>query len=331
MNKEINFLFAATSDYLPFVTVTAASIANNIPKNCKINLHFLYADIVKEISNKQRNFLFEAASKSFNDFNITFKTYDVTKYISILKGQNIGMWSENICLTHYMYLLAPLVLKDIPTVIFLDADMIVNCDLSELIDIDMKNYLIAMGAPRGMEEMGDDVSNSGFVVLNLKKWQTENTLESLLRFGKELPKSRFCDQNLLHNYFKIKNPDRLLLLDKNYNIFPQLFTNISIQDIKILHFTGWECIAPWYDCNFEQRASYLWWYYAQRTVFYEYFLIQMIKKYLETSKISIDNSIKGKKLSIDKIFSIKNEKSANIKHKVITIFGIKFKFKVKSK
>ena len=319
MTKEINLLFASTSDYLPLIVVNAISIVKNLSCDYKINLHYLYADIVKEISDEKRTNIFETANDTFKKFNINFVPYDIKELIPMLKGQNIGMWGEAISFTHYMYLLAPLVLKDVEKVIFLDADMIVNCDLSELYNIELGKKLLAMGAPRGKEEMGDDVSNSGFIVLNLAQWKKENILEKLLEFGKQLPKSRFCDQNLLHQYFTLNNADRLLLLDKLYNIFPQLFYEIDLSEIKILHFTGWNCTAPWKDSNLEQRASFMWWKYAKETAFYEYFLLNA----------AMHNTLKKKQKDsfIERIFSIKNSKDKT--HKILTILGMKFKIRRK--
>ena len=60
-NNEINLLFGATSDYLPFALVTAMSVIDNVSKDTMVNIHFLYADIVKPISSEERNNWFEMA------------------------------------------------------------------------------------------------------------------------------------------------------------------------------------------------------------------------------------------------------------------------------
>lgn len=322
--KTIHLLFAATSDFLPYATLTAVSVKDNIKDiNTKLCIHFMYADIVKPISDSERNNIFEAAKYTFEKNDIEFEIYNVEEYIPMFEGQNVGMWGKEISFTHYMYLLAPIILKNIEKVIYLDTDMVVNCDLSEVYNIDLSRKLIAMGSPRGMEEMGDDVSNSGFSVINLNQWRTENTLEILLNFGKILPRERFCDQNLLYQYFTKNNPDRLLLVDKEYNIFPQVFESINLDNIKILHFTGFKSIKPWIDINSKQRAGFLWWEYARKTAFYERFLFNAINY-----AIDIKKEIKPKKLSLKEIiFSLTNQQN----HKVITILGLKIKLKRRNK
>ena len=306
MKKAVNVLFAATSDMIPFALTTALSIKDNLDKEYALNITYMYADIVKPISARVRNNYIEYSNYCYKNNNIDINYIDVEKYMYMFEGQNIGMWGEKISYTHYMYLLAPLILKDIDKIIYLDTDMIVNCDLSKTYAIDLGNYLLAMGTPRGQEEMGDDVSNSGFVFLNLKKWREENTLETILNFGKSLPKTNFCDQYLLHQYFAKNYSNRLLLLEKELNVFPQLFDKIAIDDMKILHFTGWNNISPWKDIKAEQRAGFLWWKYARQTPFYEMFLLTNIERILDKktnvlSKITLSKIKKFLKSKIKKV------------------------------
>ncbi|MBO4480237.1 MAG: hypothetical protein J5742_01255 [Alphaproteobacteria bacterium] len=274
--KPINILFAATSDYLPYAIVTARSAierANGRP----VNIHFMYADIVKPIPDQVRECCFEMARRSLDDVDATINFYDISDKMFLLEGQNVGMWGQAISMTHYFYLLSPLVLpKDVDKVIYLDTDMIVNCDLGVAYDTKMSSHLIAMGAPRGVEEMGDDVSNSGFSVLNLKMWRAENTLDTLLAFGRALPRARFCDQYLLHEYFKKNHVDRMMFLAPEYNLFPQCAMHVALQDIKILHFTGYGAFKPWQDVCGRQRGAHLWWRSARHTEFYEKFIMDMV-------------------------------------------------------
>ena len=171
-----------------------------------------------------------------------------------------------------------------------------------------------MGAPRGYEDMGEDVSNSGFVFINLKKWREENTLTALLEFGRKLPKSQFCDQYLLHEYFKKNNSNRLLLVDKNYNVFPHLMTNISIEDMKILHFTGYNNIKPWDDIYLEQRGSFLFWKYARLTNFYEFFIFNIINKHINV----LTNEIKEYKYEFNE-YKNANKLLIKIKNKIYSL------------
>jgi len=276
--KPIELLFAATSDFLPYAVVTAMSAidkANGRP----VNVHFMYADIVKPISDTERQSCFERAVNTLVGVGAKIFFYDITKLVPMLDGQNIGMWGREISLTHYFYLLSPTVLPDtLSRIIYLDTDIIVNCDLSDVFDMEMGDKLLAMGEPRGFEEMGDDVSNSGFVMLNLSQWRKENTLDALLEFGKTVRDKQFCDQNLLYHYFTKSHPTRLMLVDKSYNIFPQLFPEMTCDEIRVMHFTGFYSHKPWLDATGRQRCSEYWWKYARQTAFYEMFLGKLINR-----------------------------------------------------
>ncbi len=358
MSKNINLLFAATSDYIKYVNVTLMSVIENLEPDVQVNVFFLYADIVSEIDSSVRTKWFESFEYSLKSYKVKFYKYDVSEYINLFYGQSIGMWGESVSYTHYMYLLAPIILKDIDKVLYLDCDICVNCNLMPIYQEYMGNTLITMSEPRGFEEMGDDVSNSGFSIINLEQWRKENTLNTILEFGKTIHNTRFCDQYLLHNYFKLNNPERLKLVDFRYNIFPDCFPQLAIEDIKILHYTGYQS-KPWLDFECKYRGSGIWWQYARRTVFYESFIsdfcnqqiklhtqqmidlnnqqiesetnniIELNRQLLESNNqhiINLASNIFVKKNQLtffQKIFSIKN----SYNHKILTILGIKIKFR----
>lgn len=277
----IHLLFAATSDYLPYAIVTARSVAENA-NGRPIAVHFLYADIVKPISDEQRRLCFEIAQHSFDGLDVTLHLYDITDKIPLLDGQNIGVWGHEISMTHYMYLLAPLVLPDtLDQVIYLDTDMIANADLSSVYDIDMDDNLISMTVPSGLS-IYPDMSNTGFVMLNLKQWRDENTLESLLKFGRQLPRCHLCDQHLMYQYFTKSNPTRVKLVDTAYNAQPHRNNDKSISELKIIHYCGGGLPKPWTVKPCTIRCFDIWWKYARLTPFYEMFLMDMVKNALPT-------------------------------------------------
>ena len=329
-NKVVNILFGATIDFLPQATVTAISVFKNLKSDITLRVYFLYANIVNNYDETLVNNYIDTAQYTFDEYNIEFIPINVKEYMHMFEKQNYGMWGKAISMTHYIYLLAPLIIKNEHKVIYLDTDMIVNSDLEIVYDSDMGNCLLGMGAPRGMEDMGEDVSNSGFIVLNLDLWRKENTLSTLIEFGEKIPRGNFCDQNLLYQYFTKQNPDRLYLFDKEYNIFPQLFEEIAISDIKILHYTGWKNRKPWSRGHIHQRASYLWWKYARLTAFYEHFimndLVELSKKTPPKKKSKKKTKLKPKKLSIgEQIFSIRN--SEDKKHKILKLLNLKIKIR----
>lgn len=274
--KPINLLFAATSDFLPYAVVTARSVAENA-NGRPIVVHFMYADIVKPISDAQRRIWVEMAGHSFDGLDVTLKFYDITDKIPLLDGQNVGVWGREISMTHYMYLVAPIVLPDtLDQIIYLDTDMVVNCDLSEMYDMNMDDKLIVMAAPSGLS-IYPDMSNSGIVMFNLKQWRAENTLDTLLEFGRNIPRCALCDQHLLYQYFTKSNPTRIALVDKLYNALPHYNDDKDISELKVIHYCGATLPKPWRGNTDTHRILFLWWKYARKTAFYEKLIMDAIE------------------------------------------------------
>ena len=188
----------------------------------------------------------------------------------LVENLNIGFWGKEVSLTHYIHYLAPLVIKNVDKIIHIDCDFIINCNLCEIFDIDMGDKLIALARQHGFEANKEDI-NGGFSIINLKQWIKENTLSKIINFGEQLPKSDFCDQYLLNEYFRKTNPDRLLLIDKKYNLFPFTYKELKIEELKNLHYAG-GIPKPWEDMECTWRCSFLWWQYARKTTFYESFI-----------------------------------------------------------
>ena len=268
--KYINLLFSGTSDFIKYASVTVVSALENLEENVGINVYFLYADILKPISDITRNDWIEQISYSFKDKNVNFNFINVIDKLNLLKNLNIGLWGREVSLTHYIHYLAPLVMTDVDKVIHIDCDFIVNCNLCEIFDIDLGEKLIVLAAQNGVEEDIEN-HNGGFSILNLKQWRKENTFSDIINFGENLPKSKFCDTYLINEYFRKKHPDRLLVIDKTYNLFPLSHPDLKIEEIKNLHFTG-PNLKPWLDLWCICRGSFLWWQYARKTTFYESFI-----------------------------------------------------------
>ena len=131
--KSINLLFAGTINYLKYINVTVLSALENLKRGTIINVFFLYADIIKTISDEERRMYFETTEYFFKDKNVKFKFIDVTDKIYIFKNLNVvAHWGREISMSHYVYLLAPEVLKDIDKAIYIDCDIIINCNLHNL-------------------------------------------------------------------------------------------------------------------------------------------------------------------------------------------------------
>ena len=87
--------------------------------------------------------------------------------------------------TYYRLKLASL-LPDVSKIIYLDCDIIVNSDISELFDVNMDECLVAgvRDINRRMLKINPKYVNAGVLLLNLDMWRKENFEQKLLDYTK---------------------------------------------------------------------------------------------------------------------------------------------------
>ena len=202
----------------------------------------------------------------------------------------------------YYRLLIGEILKNYHKVIYLDCDLIVLTDLSELYYTDLtnkyaaavKDYLIANIFIKGKEfvkYMNDvleikDVGlyfNSGVIVHNLDLMREKRIQNQLLEVA-AINNKYFHDQNVLNSVFYNNivyldgsyNVNYHLLFDKHKDLFPQEIWGKYLKELnnpKILHYTSSQ--KPWRDPSLPN--AHLWWHYARQTPFYEEILYKNLK------------------------------------------------------
>lgn len=139
--------------------------------------------------------------------------------------------------TLYRLLLPYVIPEDI--LLYIDADAIVNDNLSELYDMDMTDYHIAGCKDIGILDCqlqdigmnpGDDYINAGVLLMNLRKIREDKLTEKWIDMINTRPTSCF-DQDIINATCKIK------LIDNKYN--SSLSTGLAPLDkIKIAHYAG---------------------------------------------------------------------------------------------
>jgi len=278
MTRKIELIFAATQNYLPYYTVLARSVAANANGRA-IKINFLYTTSFNKMPDFEWMKYIDCMHNSLADFkNLEINFCDITEYMPLLDGQNLGMWGNNTSLSHYIYLFATIVLPHVKRAIYMDCDMICNANLGDVFDTDMHNKLIALTRPSHGDELSDtelgpDASNTGFMILNLERWRKLNVLDDILQFGRTMPRTSFCDQALIYHYFNKNHPNEIKYLDASYNIFPGYHPDMPSNKIKVMHFTSYRDTKPWAHLNSNNyRGADVWWKYARQTSFYENFI-----------------------------------------------------------
>ncbi|MCO6539475.1 MAG: glycosyltransferase family 8 protein [Gilliamella sp.] len=243
---SINIAFCSDRNYLKYVAIAIQSIYfNNLNNSLKFHV-FLYDVSQEDIDKLNRMYL------NISVYSIPEGFLDKYDNEYAIKHLNRSM---------YIRLLVPRLLKEkVDKLIYLDADILCFKDISAINNINIDNVVCAASVDSlNKENIKNNVQrlnlstsnyfNSGFLYINVKKWNDFHTEEKinniLLEHRKQL---LYPDQDALN----IVLQNNVLIIDHDWNY---LFTWISEKDQNkflktekkipyFIHFTG--ARKPWY-------------------------------------------------------------------------------------
>lgn len=277
-NKTIHIGFALNNNYVKYLAATMASILSNLPAERNIFFHIITGDINTE--NKRRlNTL-----QSIHPFEIEYIPALTEKARLIPRNHNAHVSAE----TNFRLEITSLK-PELDKILFLDADLIVNTDISVLWDMDITDYCAACvpDAPnyKGYNEsfrLQADLKeyyNTGVCLMNLKQCRQNDItrrMEAALRSHADI--LRYPDQDLLNIGFN----DCVLSLPPFWNIQvtafgdwfypPEIIQQIS-ENPFIFHYAGPH--KPW--ASPHARYADLFWEYSQKTPFFADVLFENIR------------------------------------------------------
>ena len=282
--KIIPVVLATNEKYAPFVSVTVQSLIYNSDLRYFYDIYVLNSglskDAVRGLSCKTVNYSITCLDVSS----------DISPHMELLQ-QNAAYISKE---TYYRILI-PSILKQYDKVLYIDCDLIVLEDISEMYFTDIGDCLI--GGVRNplhakMEEhIEKDLGlesrkyiNAGVLLMNTEQMRKDSFEEKcfdLLASGREL---RFMDQDVINlvcagriYYFPMQwnyewHFERLnTFRDKKYHLLESEIEEYknAAHDIKILHYTG--DIKPWN--NSKLRFGEIFWDYAKKSSYYRDILL----------------------------------------------------------
>lgn len=247
MNKTLHFAFGINDGYLPYVIVTIKSILEN-NKDSVCQFHILTDGITD--TNKAR------LAKEVAQYSNTIIDYHIVD-TSILKGIKTT-WS----IYSWLRIFLPEILPNTDKVLYLDADIIVNDNLSGLFDLNMTDRSIA--AVLDIQNFEIDSFDrcgypkekgyicAGVLMMNLDYWRKYNITEKIIDWSRENnERIKFPDQDAINYICR----DTKVLLPLKYGIIDAFFTSDSFVDFglssqikesfhnpAIIHYAGQ---SPW--------------------------------------------------------------------------------------
>ena len=274
MNKGKNVIpifFAIDDGYIPFLAVAIKSLIENASKEYEYIIKVLHTNV------KEKNV---RKIKKFETENVNIEFVNLSYYIK--KVQDKLYTRDYYTNTTYFRMFLPELYPQYDKVLYLDSDIVVLGDISQLYNTEIGTNLVA-AAPddiiqynKVFQEYAEKVVgvvkyqnyfNAGILLMNLDQLRKFNFQDKFLYLLGTVKFSVAQDQDYLNRLCK----GRVTLINNQWDIMPVINRKINKEDIKIVHYNF--AYKPW---RFEdvQYKEYFW-EYARKTEFLDE--IQKIK------------------------------------------------------
>ncbi len=175
--------------------------------------------------------------------------------------------------TYYRLLIGDILPESVHKILYLDPDIVINKDLSELYNIDLSGKVIAGGThvPEFMRKINafrlnlkksSPYINAGVLLINLDEWRKTVTLKEILDYiSANIKKLFLADQDVVNYLFddvKISIDERIYNLDeKTYKKYSSGKNRIDLEWVRkntvIIHFNGSQ--KPWHEKKYRGKLG----------------------------------------------------------------------------
>ncbi len=293
--KSINVVFSFNDEYCKYFIVALQSLIDNSKQD---NLY----DIVifsSDISNKNLNLIQNMVPENFSVRIFNLQNYLNEKFKSI-NFKTYFCWSIEM----YYRIFIPLIMDEYDRVLYLDTDVVINGDISELFQIEMKDKLLLAVIdtvarsnyykrfPNRLEFIKKSLKlknelnyfNSGMLVFNIKKFDKKEYVNRFIK-AINIKDIEFPDQDALNAMLE----DETIIISSKWNLccgelagdsdfnvikeFSGEYKKDFIESYKnpaIIHYTS--LLKPW-NSNTKILPE-VFWKYAKKTPYYEDLIVE---------------------------------------------------------
>lgn len=285
--RKFPIVFTCDNNYFKYTFVVIASILHNSNKNIFYEFNVISEDISRENEIKAEKYIKKhknAVIKFVKLENIDKAQFHLNSYMSVA--------------TYYRFYI-PEIFKAYERILYLDSDLIVDCDISELLNASFEDRLaLCCSSPFILKKIKrknsedfpieyftnvlkmnnpEEYFNAGVMVYNVRKSLELNIQEKLFTSLSEIEKPKLQDQDLLNSV--LSRNGGIKLIDQKYNLtraYKITFNRILFNAVKkklnlklknplfyIYHYVGKE--KPWMKHDID---SHLFYYYAVKSPFY---------------------------------------------------------------
>ncbi len=262
--ETINIFFASTDNYIKYMDVAITSLIENASKDYDYKITILHNGLSKKN---------EEILKKHETSNVKIEFKDVEDELKNLK--DILPDAKIFTMASYYRLFIETMYPNLDKAIYLDGDIVVPGDISELYKIDLGDKLVGAVNEQNcfltplmtqytIEVAGIDPHkffNTGVLLLDLKKIREFKLLKRLIdTMTKYNFVSPMVDQDYLNNVLR----HSIKLLPNGWN--KESVPGQELEgDLKIKHFALG--LKPWKSKDIEYAD--LWWDYAKKSDFYD--------------------------------------------------------------
>ena len=310
--------FCTDNNYLPNTAVAIQSLIKNLNPDRKLDIVI----ISEEVSEMYKSMLERLRSSKVS----------IRFYKAPLIGDNFFYTHKHFSkVTYYRFFIGE-IFKNYTKVLYLDGDVIVNRDISDLYDISLNNYLLGVSVAIGPQyafrknnplktlntNMQDywynilnihdpsNYFNAGMLLINIQEFNKQNIISKLFKKVKFIKNPPGVDQDLLNAVCQgkvkvISNAynfiDHSSKRDLSNYLSSEIYNDylIASKNPAIIHYA--DIYKPWNDFRCP-RAS-LWWTYAKLSPFYEIILFKFIMNHKQNKKpINKQPVVSNKKLNL---------------------------------
>ena len=277
--ENIPIFFTIDDGYTPFLAVALQSLIENASKNYNYCIKVLHTNVCEE-HKKQ--------IKKYECKNVNIEFVDLSYYIEKVKDK---LYTRDYYTnTTYFRLFLPELYPQYDKVVYLDSDIIVVGDISELYNVDMGTNLIT-AAPDDIIQYNKVFQDYAELVVGVAKYQHYFNAGVLLMNLDQLRKFKFQEKFLYllgtvkfsvaqdQDYLNRLCKGRTTLISHDWNVMPYVNEETKKEDIKLIHYNF--AYKPW---HFEDVTyNEYFWKYAQKTEFYDE-IIKIKESYTEEQK-----------------------------------------------
>lgn len=265
----IPIFFTIDDGYAPYLHVALISLIKNASKYRRYKIIVVY----QELNEENRNNLAKLV-EDYPNFEMEFKFMKQSLDMITDRIEN-RLRSDYFTMTIYFRIFIPDMYPEYDKAIYIDSDIIVPGDISELYDTDMHDNLIGVVTDGSVNDVPElqrymteslglklgDYFNSGMLLMNMKELRNVHLAEHFLYL---LNKYHFdCvapDQDYLNSmcYGKIE------YLDSCWDAMPNR-NKPEIENPKIIHYNLFD--KPW--CYDDIQYQDYFWEYAKQSVYYD--------------------------------------------------------------